>query len=515
LVNFDNYNTNPYKFDYIFNLIFDEIMVTKAVTFTTDFLSRNSAGEKEPFLISFEIHTLFDDSNDIKLGSKMFNLSGFYVIYTLRPKFDMIGLNFKSRIHFNYIDANEILLEYRNKVYNLVLFVYRNYEDGKVYFILYNITVLQNRQVIRHEEMKHYSNNMRVNVALMYNNSLLILIYDYKKRLVLKSYNYNITAKMIAKLTDNIIINGQKIPLQLIEDDSIENNTYVINHPLIIDLNGQSHEMISVKIRDYISIQGNVINMKKPEGMIPPELDKLVTFMDFIYPKLDSDPNKKYIGNSDVKDKSKIKVIFNTRFLVGNFDDPNEFDLYLNSTMGKYTTILYTFKGENRFCKELMISEKHFYCLYTGYNKFYIKAKALNHNKEDLFKVEIQSIQKNFKMLNDSDERIIFISTFHHQHGVRIEVINKDTLKYEYVNLEPKDFGTSDLNFVSMNYDYDDDNQILTLIGYSNLGNELFVYTARLSFKPFKLEKLKTLKDSFSIDDIDVNITNVLCKSKM
>jgi hypothetical protein len=66
-----------------------------------------------------------------------------------------------------------------------------------------------------------------------------------------------------------------------------------------------------------------------------------------------------------------------------------------------------------------------------------------------------------------------------------------------------------------MNYDYDEENKILTLIGYSNISNELLIYTARLSFGPFKVHKLKTLKDGFNVDDIDINISKVICKSKV
>lgn len=486
-------------------------MVTRAVVIQTDFLTRNESGEKEPFLVGFEPHALFDYSDDVKLGTEVFNLSGIYVLYTVRPKFEIMGLNSRGRMSFHYIDAKEILLKYFNKVYNIVLFAYRHYEDDRVYYIIYNISILQERQVIRHEEMRFYSADMRVNVAQLNTNSLLIMIHDFKKRMIFKSYVYNITTKMIAKTTDNIVINGQTIPLLLVEDDSVENNTYEILHPLVIDLNGQSSDVIRVKIRNFISIKGNVVNMRKPEGLIPPELDSLVTFKDFIYPE--TQPT--FIGISDIKQKSRIRVIFNSRFMIGNFDDPNEFDLYLNSNMRRYTKLVFSFENSYRFCLELMISEKHFYCLYTGFNKFYIKAKALNQSKVDLFKVEIQPIQQNFELLADDHKVLLFISTFKHRHGVRIEVINKDNLQYEYINLEPKDFGTTDLNLVSVNYNYDEDNGILTVIGYSNLKNILYVYTARLSFAPFRVHKLKTLRNSFEINAIDVNISKVLCKSKV
>lgn len=511
IVNFDNYNSNPYKFDFIFNLLFDEIMVTRAVVLSTDFLTRNDSGEKDPFLVSFENHSLFDFSDEVKLDTEIFSLSGVYVLFTVRPKFDIIGLNSRGRINFQYIDANQILLKYYNKVFNIVLFVYRHYEDDRVYFIIYNISILQERQVIRHEEMKFYSENMRVNVAQFKDNSLLILIHDFRKRMVFKSYVYTIITKMIAKTTDNIVINGQTLPLLLVEDDSVENNTYEILHPLIIDLNGQNADMISLKIRNFIAIKGNVIHMRKPEGLIPAHLDRLVTFKDFIYPET----HPTFIGISELENKSRIRVIFNSRFMIGNFDDPNQFDLYLNSNMRRYTKLVFDFENNYRYCLELMISEKHFFCLYTGFNKFYIKAKALNQSKVDLFKVEIQAIQQNFQLLVDDQQKLMFISTFKHRHGVRIEVVNKDTLLYEYINLEPKDFGTSDLNLISVNYHFDEDNSILTVIGYSNLKNILYVFTARLDFAPFRVNKLKTLRNSFEINDIDVNISELLCKSKV
>lgn len=511
VVNFENYNSNPYKFDFVVNLIYDETLVTRAVTFTTDFLTRNEAGEKDPFLVSFKPHRFFDFSGDIKLGAVVYNLSGFYVMFTLKPRFEMIGLNSQERIDFKYIDASEILLKYRNPVYNLVVFVYRDFEDKKVYFIIYNVTIMEERQVIRHEEMRHFSRSMRVNVAQMRNGSLLIVIYDYIHRMVFKSYNYNIVTKMIARRTDNVTVNNKKIPLALNENEAVEKNNYTIKRPLVIDLKGQDRGKISLKIRDYITIEGNVVNMTKPEGSLPEDLDGLVRFNDYIYPKT----TPTFIGLAERLKKKHIKILFNSRYMVGNFDDPNKYDIYLRSTMRRFTKLTFEFESRFRFCQEILVSDRHFFCLYTKFNKFYIKAKRLNQDKTLLFNVEIQEIQRDFKVLRDDDEVLMFVSKFKHNHAVRVEVIVKKTLRYHFKNLQPQDFGVANMNLVSVNFDFDRDNHILTIVGYSNFRNLLLVYTGKISFGPFGVQKVRTLKDSFDMNHVDVNISRVDCKSKL
>ena len=509
VVTISNHENNFFKFDYVFNLIYDEVLVTRAVQFQIELLRRDSNGHVRPDFLWLKPLDELDFSPHVRLGAHLFNIANMYIIYNNLPKFEMLALMKGRVIEYPYIDTNDILVEYHNTILKLIIFIYRRIEDSKVYFILFYVTSLQERQVVRHEEMAHYSDTLRINIIRLINSSIFIMIFDYTRKTILKSYVYNMVAQLVGTLTDSIVINGYRIPLNLEEDEVFSLNNFKILKPLVVDLNRFDKETLVLRIFSYLSVEGNIINMIKPEGGLPKELNDLVRFDNYLFAS--NLPHK--IGTINTLLNNKIKILFNSRVMVGNFNKMENFEVFLSSSHESYARVDFKFNTKDVFCKEMLLSDKHLFCLFFGGNKAYIKANSLSRPKETIFMVQILSIEMDITLLEDNDEYLLIIMKYQHKRSLRIDKINKRNLHYEYINIDTSMMGRYDMNLVSSFFHFDIPNKIITIISFSNLRNILIIFSATVNIEILNISKLKTLNDAFEMNPIDVNILTIRCRS--
>ena len=512
LIMLSNTATNIYRFNFVFNLVFLESMVTRAVHFLTDFSSNKANPDAEGRLAFFGPHKVLDFSNLIRPGGKVFSVSGLYIIHHLRPKFEMVLTNERLTMSMPYFDASHILLEYVNKEARIYLFVYKNLEDGLVYMVLLNITQLQERQVLRHEEMKYFSDTMRVNMMRNRDHSMIIIIYDYRRRMAYKTYIFRSTATLVASVTDHIIINGLKIPLFLEEDETVVQNNFLILHPLVIELADFQKDDYEIILKNYIEIRGNVSHLAMPKDHNLGELEKRVGFRDFIFPigLIMS------FGKYEDKSLKQLRVVFTQNRMIGNFQKTQEYEVYLRNSFRSHSKISFDLGHDHRFCLLVVPSEDHLFCFFNFHNKSYVMAKRIVGSEDMLFKIEIQPLGEYFEILQDSDDRVIFGTVLENRRAIRIDYIDKKTLRYDFIVIDSYDFGVAEILFVSVLMHFEIATNHLTFLVFSNTTNQLFTYTGEIDTEDdFVVNKVSTLREYFSMNRIDVNILKIKCKSML
>ena len=141
-------------------------------------------------------------------------------------------------------------------------------------------------------------------------------------------------------------------------------------------------------------------------------------------------------------------------------------------------------------------------------------AKRIVGSEDMLFKIEIQPLGEYFEILQDTEDQVIFGTVMENRRAIRIDYIDKKTLRYDFVVIDSYDFGVAEILFVSVFMYYEISTKHLTIIVFSNTTNHLFTYTGDVETEDdFVVNKISTLREYFSMNRIDVNILKIKCKS--
>ena len=185
-----------------------------------------------------------------------------YIMLTERPKFRMILLNAFQTIEFQYLDTNKILKRRIDPINRMIIFIYESLEDEEIYFAVYYITTIIEKQLVRLQHFPQYTDDVEIGMVSIVPSILYIYFYNKATGEPLDSYCFFKNGPFIySQLAKHVVIDDKRFGLNLYEDKEMHWSFYQSFNEPTIYISPNRKEYYSFKIFDYYNIKGNINNM--------------------------------------------------------------------------------------------------------------------------------------------------------------------------------------------------------------------------------------------------------------
>jgi hypothetical protein len=206
-------------------------------------------------------HIHFMDENPlVNKYSKLYYFGNEWVSTTQHPKFSFTSFNTASRIQYEYLDTNQILLYKMSRTYRLATYIYKSLEDNDIYFAVYEITPYVERQMIRNQQFPDFNEFVDIEYIVITPVVVYILFYDQSNGKFIRGYTYFFNGPFIKGKTMNYItVDDKRLSLQLYEDKEMHWSFYKsLEEPMVYIDKNEKQPHVVFKIRDYYEIIGNL-----------------------------------------------------------------------------------------------------------------------------------------------------------------------------------------------------------------------------------------------------------------
>ena len=252
-----------------------------------------------------------------------------WVSLAFLPKFSFNSFNYVSTIEYQYLDTNEILFKKISTVYRLATFIYVSLEDSNIYFAVYEITPVIERQMVRNQRFMEYTEYLEIEYVIVTPGVILIIFYNKSSGEIIYTYAYFFNGPfIIGKSSHNLVIDDKRFALQLYEDKEMHWSFYKsLKEPIIYVDPEEKVKNITFKINNFFEIIGNLKSINEVEIEDPKFAfeDDDVEIIDPLYYK----NTRKILRDLNINEHLKNVIYFENRvYFTINAKDLHTFSVF-------------------------------------------------------------------------------------------------------------------------------------------------------------------------------------------
>ena len=443
---------------------------------------------------------LYKHNPNINESTQMFILDSQTLFLTTDPKYSLFSYDYNSYFHLEDVATNNVKHVQMNKKANLFGVIYQSHLTQDYQYIIYRITNNSVKQVIKRQIIEDYNEKYKIHFINLDHTKIGIILFDHENS---EAINANVFYEegpilFTKDFNKEIQIGENKFPVNGIRDNSYHKTEFKY-----IKDEFYAFEDLTVSeqlpLNEFLSFTGNLKDIHLDTNILKKSLDlkKPLNFDN----KIDLGTIKK--GFSPLLEIKEENILYETK-------KGSEYQLY-NYKTHKITKISFNLP-EDRNCQSIALSINSAVCLYDQGSTSWIKLKDLNNNDSSFELFQLPSTGSGLKIIRDNNSdltlsyidanssRLIIINT---KRGAELSIntnsylISSKDQKIKILN--KKNLQCNELHITSYDYFLDASSDMLTMIIFDSVNNNVLIYHANIDDLKYK----KTLRRTLNLDYID------------
>lgn len=453
---------------------------------------------------------LYKHNPNINESTKMFILDSQTLFLTTEPKYSLFSYDFNSYFELESVSTNEVKGVTINKKANLFAVIYQSHLTHEYQYIIYKITNNAVKQVIKREIIENYNEKIKIHFINLDKTKIGIIIFNHENQKAINSNVFYEEGPILFSKDFNkeIQINKNSFAVNGLRDNSFHKTEFkYIKDEFYAFSDITTSEKLT--LNEFLSFTGNLkdiqtdtnIQKRSLELKKPLNLDNKINLGTI---------KKNFFPLLEIK---KNKILYETQ-------KGSEYQLYDDKTQ-KIRKISFNIP-ENRSCQSIALSLNSAVCLYDKGSTSWIKLKDLNNNDSSFELFQLPSTGSDLKIIRDNNtyltlsyidansSQIIIINTSRkvdHSINSNSYMISSNDEKIKILN--KKNLQCNELHITSYDYFLDAASDMLTILIFDSVNNNVLVYHANINNLKYK----KTLRRTLNLDYIDALTYKMKCKN--
>lgn len=514
IVSFDRSYTNSHKLIVLLSIV-NKDNTTKSMGISINFY-QNMQAQIGIQITSINIINKEIDYTDLKESTKLFLFDSQIVLLNQDPAFKLICYDGDSIYNLEYLNTRNIIQTLVYKPLNIMGLLYKEIESDETYFALYKIIPNAVKQFIGNFMLKKYDEKSQISFFIYKATQIGVLHYNSLTGQIIDSKMYYAEGPLFYGSSEQtaIEVNGETKTLEFKEDAIFNINEFRYIKNII---NVEADANIAFDLSEYIEFTGNLVDIrvdrdkddeKDVEKMIqihkPLSFEKETT----IY-----EPPHSYI------DKSQIVYTPLNSGVIYQKQDLKSYVFQKNSDKSLKKLEIEFLNTNDNYCIEVFSSKQHIFCYWVDNAQAFLTYKKFENLKQEEQIIEIARPGKNFNVLEDNANDLLFIHEDIHNRYIDINRYDRTKKLWVRKKIGKRLLEVPDLFITDYHFSESIQKNKLTILIYDQVSNNILLYHADVATltpldflqKSTNLNHLSFSFNSFKCQDIDGDDFNFEC----